>query len=170
MELLKFKGRVRDGAGKYRELQLPGEGELRTPIRNWPKTVYRGSLNIQIEPNGYPSRFVAEFPNKRISNLDSRKFAPEAEFDYNVIPNNSLPPTQALPDRGRPQIWRARIINLSTGESERCWVLRRRHSRMREDTFECVAGVRLRDALSLSNDDCVELEIEGQWVDTTEHT
>ena len=163
VETLNFVGRVRDGAGRYKELELPGRDDLPVSIRDWPATVCRGSLNVQIEPDGYPARFVKEFPDKRISNLDSRRFEPEAELDYDVIPNNSLPPTMQLPDRGRPQVWRATLSKKDAGEPLQCWVLRRRHSRMREDTFECVSGVRLRDALDLSNGDLVELAIEGSW-------
>lgn len=163
MDFLRFTGRVRDGAGLYKELELPGQSDLPIDIRDWPETVCPGSLNVQIERDGYPTRFVEEFPDRRVSNLDSRRFEPEAELDFDVIPNNSLTPTEQLPDRGRPQVWRAKLTKISTGESEQRWVLRRRHSRMREDTFECVAGVRLRDALSVETGDQVELVIAGRW-------
>jgi len=161
---LRFVGKVQDGASGFRRLQLPGcSGDCQL-VPDWPEDLYRGSLNVQIDTNGYPKKFVEVFGDTQMRNLDSRKFLPAAELDYDVIPNNSLPPERNRPpDRGRPQIWRATLRNLATGDTALCWVLRRRHSTMRQDTLECVAGVRLRDALTLETGDAVELVVEGTW-------
>lgn len=163
---MRFVGRVKDGANLFNQLKLPGAGEGCGLIRDWPGEVHKGSLNVRIDADGYPERFVAEFDGRKISSFDSRRFLPAAELESDIISNNTLSPTQALPDRGRLQIWRAFLKKVGSGRQVQCWLLRRRRSTMREDTIELVAGIGLRDALSLENDDKVEVLIEGTWVPT----
>jgi hypothetical protein len=163
IDTLRFVGRVRDGAGQYSILELPGQTKIGGRVRDWPDQLQAGSLNVQVDAHGFPSRFVEAFGSTSIWNLDTRRFRPEAELDWDDIANNTLRPTRDQPDRGRPQVWRAHLTKIDSGDTVQCWVVRRRYSRMRRDTFECVAGVRLRDALSLENGDQVELIIEGIW-------
>jgi CTP-dependent riboflavin kinase len=160
---MRFVGRVKDGIGQYSIMMLPGEASIQGLIRDWPEQPQPGSLNVRVDPNGFPARFLKEFGDPSIWNLDTRRFRPEAELSYDVIPNNTLVPRPGQPDRGRPQIWRAYLTKIESGESIQCWVLRRMHSKVRKDTLECVAGSRLRDALRLENDDQVELIVEGSW-------
>jgi hypothetical protein len=163
IETLNFVGRIRDGVSKFSGLILPGKGDITVAIRDWPTELAPGSLNVQVESDGFPARFVKEFGDTSNTHLDSRRFMPEAELGFDVIPNNTLAPTPQQPDRGKLQIWRAHLTNIETGKTIQCWVLRRIGSTINQDVLECVSGKHLRAALSLNSNDRVTLEIEGQW-------
>ena len=163
IDTLKFVGRVRDGVSKFSGLILPGKDDIAVTIPDWPTKLEPGSLNVQVEPDGYPSRYLTEFGDTSNTHLDSRKFKPEAELEYSVIKNNTLTPTPEQPDRGNLQIWRAYLTKIKAGHGIQCWVLRRVHSTINQDVLECVSEKHLRTSLSLNSNDKVMLEIEGQW-------
>lgn len=163
IDILRFVGRIRDGKGEFSGLALPGKNDIAVTIRDWPIQLEPGSLNVQVEQDGFPSKYIKEFGDTSNSHLDSRRFKPEAELDYDVIPNNTLTPTPQQPDRGNLQIWQAHLTRIETGNRIQCWVLRRAHSTINHDVLECVSEKHLRTALALCTDDKVTLEIEGQW-------
>ena len=111
-DLLRFVGRVRDGICEFSGLALPGKDDIPAKIKDWPTDLEPGSLNVQVERDGFPAKYIKEFGDTSNSHLDSRKFKPEAELDYDVIPNNALSPTSQQPDRGNLQIWRAHLTKI----------------------------------------------------------
>jgi hypothetical protein len=164
IETLIFVGRICDGLSKFSGLILPGQRDIAVTIQDWPTVLAPGSLiNVQVEPDGFPARFVKEFGDTSNTHFDSRKFKPEAELEYSVIRHNLLTPTPQQPDRGNLQIWRTYLTKIETGNGIQCWVLRRVHSTINQDVLECVSGNHLRTELSLNSNDRVMLEIEGQW-------
>ena len=78
--------------------------------------------------------------------------------------NTLAPKPGEREDKGNAQIWRANLTKIESGQSVQCWVLRRIGSIM-PYRLECVAGVKLREILSLPEEayDSVELIVEGRW-------
>ena len=163
---LRFIGKVIKGAGKFsEEIIVPGNADIPDLIRDWPDELQPGTLNVLIDSSGFPARYVSEFDSAETHHLDTRRFQPEAELPHSKIGNNTLSPKPGeRPDKGNAQIWRACLTKIETGISAECWVLRRICSQMPK-RLECVAGVKLRDVLSLreEDNDAVELVIEGKW-------
>ena len=165
MATLRFNGIVRSGIGKFSgQLTLPTRLELSAPIRDWPDAPQAGSLNVRMQPSGFPSEFLKVFGQVDVRNLDSRRFAPEAELKWHEIGGNTLPPVPDRSDRGNAQVWRAILRNLNSGFERPCWVLRRIGSGLSQD-LELVAGEKLRDSLGLVDGTPVEVEMEGSWID-----
>jgi hypothetical protein len=163
--VLRFIGVVRPGIGKFaKQLELPKRESLSTVIRDWPDVPQPGTLNVRVQ-DGFPAEFIAAFGQPDVRLLDSRRFAPEAELNWQEIGSNTLPPQPNRPDRGNAQVWRATLRNLSTGAECLCWALRRIGSGLSVD-FELVAGDKLRERLALSDGTPVEIDLEGQWIDT----
>lgn len=161
MDLLSFRGVIRDGAGLFaKEIEIPGAGELSIPIRDWPDTIEPGTLNVRILE--YPDNFEERFGAEDIRRLDTRRFKPEAEIPQHEIGNNTLMPSSDDPDRGNAQVWRATLRSDRTGNQCLCWVVRRIGSGMVR-VLECVAGEHLRTSMKLRNEDEVRLVVEGSW-------
>jgi len=163
---LRFIGKVIKGAGKFsEEIILPGNADIPGLIRDWPDKMQPGTLNVLMETSGFPSRYIEEFGDTETRHLDSRRFKAEVELPHYKIGNNTLSPKIGeRPDKGNAQIWRANLTKIESGASVQCWVLRRICSKM-PYRLECVAGMKLRDILSLreEDNDSVELVIEGRW-------
>lgn len=151
---LRFIGKVIKGAGKFsEEIILPGNADIPGLIRDWPDKMQPGTLNVLFDSSGFPDRYVSEFGSAETHHLDTRRFQPEVELPHCKIGNNTLSPKNGeRPDKGNAQIWRAQLTRFETGMSIQCWVLRRICSRMPK-RLECVAGVNLRDVLSLREED-----------------
>lgn len=137
--------------------------------RNDPRLAKRAgaghTLNVLIDDYGFPPEFVDRF-GKRVEALDQRQFLPEVELPYDRIGNNTLAPKAGdREDKGNAQIWRAHIKKIESGQVLQCWVLRRIGSNM-PSRLECVAGVKIREALNLleESNDPVEVVVEGRWV------
>lgn len=156
---------MRPGIGKFsKQLVLPSGSNLSKPIRDWPEVPQPGTLNVRVK-DGFPPEFIEAFGQPNVQMLDSRRFKPEAELDWKEIGNNTLPPLPNCPDRGNAQVWRATLRNLNTGAECLCWALRRIGSGLSVD-FELVAGVKLRDQLALIDGTPVEIDLQGEWIDT----
>jgi hypothetical protein len=166
MDTVRFVGVVVKGCGKFSvQLRLPTKDQLSVAIRDWPAIAAAGTLNVHVEPSGFPLEYLANFKEPSFRHLDSRRFAPEAELPWADIGNNTLPPLPERPDRGRAQVWRASITNLRTKDLRICWMLRRMGSGLRSQ-LELVAHENLRAALTLLDGSPVEVTIEGAWVVT----
>jgi hypothetical protein len=162
---LRFKGVVRAGIGKFsKQLILPKRSSLSREIRDWPDVPQPGTLNVRVK-DGFPAEFLEAFGQSNVQLLDSRRFAPEAELNWQEIGGNTLPPQPHRPDRGNAQVWRATLRNLTTGAECLCWALRRIGSGLSVD-FELVAGEKLRDKLALADGAPVEIDLYGEWIDT----
>ena len=161
-DLLVFQGIVARGAEKFgEELVVPGSADLPVAIEDWPENLEPGTLNVKIKD--YPPSFLEAFgSNADVKHLDTRRFEPEVELPYDAIENNTLPPTPDFPDKGRAQIWRAKLGSGGNSEGQLCWVLRRIGSGY-ANVLECVAGVHLRTTLGVENGDVVSLAMEGTW-------
>ena len=162
---LRFKGLVRPGMGKFsKKLVLPSRSSLSKEIRDWPDVPQPGTLNVRVK-DGFPAEFINAFEQPNVQLLDTRRFAPEAELDWTEIKGNTLPPQPDRTDRGNAKVWRAKLRNLSTGDECSCWVLRRIGSGLSVD-IELVAGEKLRDRLALIDQTPVEIDLDGEWIDT----
>lgn len=161
---MQFSGVVSKGVGRFAaELILPTQERLSFPVRDWPTVPVPGTLNVRIDTSTFPDKFLSVFGGTSLKHLDSRRFAPEAELPWTDIGNNTLPPTINSRDRGRAQIWRSTIRNVSSDVASLCWVFRRIGSGI-SNALELVAGVKLRSALGLVDGTRVEVLMEGRWV------
>ena len=164
-DTLLFIGKAIEGSGRFsKDLIVPGNSEIPGLIRDWPDELEPGSLNVLIDKTGFPEEFESKF-GQRTEGFDERRFIPEAELHHSQIGNNTLAPKPGeREDKGNAQIWRANLTKIESGQSLQCWVLRRIGSIM-PYRLECVAGVKLREILSLPEEayDSVELIVEGRW-------
>jgi hypothetical protein len=164
-DTLRFVGKTIKGSGCFsKQLHVPGESAIPGLIRDWPEELERGTLNVLIDQNGFPQKFTNTF-GSQIGGLDQRQFLPEVELHHSKIGNNTLAPKEGdREDKGNAQIWRAYLTKTESRQTLQCWVLRRIGSNM-PFRLECVAGVKIREALNLPEEvnDRVELTIEGEW-------
>jgi hypothetical protein len=143
---IKFSGVIVKGVGRYVELHVPGRDEIHQAPSDWPITLQKGSLNVRISPDGYPSLFAELGLPNSIKSLDQRPFPPTFEIAQHEFGNNQLRPEPSMPDKGSAQVWRAK---LTSGEiSYACWVLRRHGSGVGEQ-LELLSEVHLRTTLQL---------------------
>lgn len=160
---LVFHGFVKSGGGRFsNELVVPGASKSSVIIRDWPERLQPGTLNVRVDR--FPDTYVQKFGQPDIRHLDSRMFLPEAELHHSEIANNTIRPQLGQPDRGNAQIWRALLTKLESCFQVQCWVLRRIGSNLSVD-LELVSGSHLRNALSLSDNDRIAVEVEGVWGD-----
>ena len=160
METIIFKGHITNGIGKYIELHIPGHNEIIQAPCDWPESLQKGSLNVRIDVNGYPSSFADYGLSPTIRELDSKLFIPEFEIAQSEIGDNSLEPTDDMLERGKAQVWRASLR--TTNESISCWVLRRLGSSLL-DQLELLSQNHLRTAFNLYNGQDVEVHMQGHW-------
>ena len=146
MEAIEFKGKVGSGVGKYVELHVPGRGELPQSPDDWPWVLCKGSLNIHVDPDGYPELFDEIGLPRTTRSLDQKPIACSFEIGQSEFGNNKLQPTETMPQRGAAQVWRAILI--ANEQKIACWVVRRYGSGLR-DQLEVVSDLHLRTAYGL---------------------
>ncbi len=151
MNVLVFQGAIISGIGRYSDLMIPGRDELPQAPGDWPKTLYRGSLNIKIDPEGYPREFEAFCGPRKVPFLDTGFFPPEFTIHRDQIVNNKLEPRPNCERRGHAQVWRAHVKVVDTSTTFDCWVLRRFGSGLC-DQLECVSEDHLRSRHNLQDD------------------
>ncbi len=123
MNVIRFSGLIGDGVGRYVELHVPGRNEIPQAPPDWPITLQKGSLNVRINSDGYPSLFAELGLPNSVRSLDKNPFPPAFEIAQHEFGNNQLRPEPSMPHKGSAQVWRA---TLKSGEQHHaCWVLRR---------------------------------------------
>ncbi len=157
MEGIKFFGKICGGVGRYVELYVPGRNEIIQAPGDWPFTLYKGSLNVCIDSDGYPPVFSDTKLPDRVQSLDMKPFPPAFEIKHHQFGNNQLHPDSNMPNKGSAQVWRAILI--TDENSYPCWVLRRYGSRVGEQ-LELLSDVHMRTAYDLSNGQNVAVELE----------
>lgn len=64
--MLRSNGKIKDGRKGFYPLELPSGGGSCPLIPAWPEFLSRGSLDVHIEPDGFPSRLVDELDDTQI--------------------------------------------------------------------------------------------------------
>ena len=148
METIAFEGKITSGVGRHIELHVPGCEDLPQAPKDWPAVLCKGSLNIRIDPDGYPELFEEiGLPNSAKS-LDKKPIECSFEIGQFEFGNNQLVPTDEMPQKGSAQVWRA--ILTTTEQRIACWVLRRYGSGLR-DQLEIVSDAHLRTDYGLTD-------------------
>jgi hypothetical protein len=136
--------------GQFSKLVIPGKSALADPPTDWPEAFCPGSLNVQVDPRGYPPN-LPEVPGKPgVQRLDLKIIPPLFLIPAEHIANNGLVPTDADPDVGIGQIWRAKIRALRNKAEVNCWVFRRVGSGA-TDQLEIISTEHLRSKYGLLN-------------------
>lgn len=164
MDELKFFGVICDGIGQFSTLGIPGREELNHAPDDWPDSLYRGSLNVRVEPHGYPDAFGERGLASSVESLDSGRFQPSFEIPRDQIENNLLFPRLEVPRGGDAQVWRAvlhRVTDPCTAVV--CWLFRRFGARVGEQ-LELVSRERLKDR-GFPNRTAVTVHVLGRWRD-----
>ncbi len=165
VESLKFRGVYAEGHNAFSKLiQIPGHCDFTRAIPGWPAVMHPGTMNVRINPDGFPQELISRFGSKSVRHFDSRLFKPIAEIPAQAIGGNTLLPNEECPDRGNGQVWSATIIELRSQDSIGCWLFRRIGSGY-EDVLELVAEKSISSALALKIGDPVTIVIHGTWVD-----
>jgi len=140
-------------------LRVPGRLDISYATGDWPETLAPGTLNFKYQelPPALATRGWTD-----IRELDRRQFAALFEIPQDEIVGNTLRPGSAGGEKGRAQVWRARL-ETDNGSID-CWVLRRIGSGY-SDVLELVSAIRIRDALSLTEDRRwpATLHVQGSW-------
>ena len=90
-EPLEFAGRYEKGKGWFSKvIQMPGECEVTKIIDGWPASVHPGTMNVKIDPGGFPHALISRFGTKSVQHLDSRLFRPITEIPAHAIGGNTL--------------------------------------------------------------------------------
>jgi hypothetical protein len=149
LDTLIFHGVIAKGVGKYAELHVPGKNEIDQVPADWPLVLCKGSLNVRVNPSGYPAFFATRgLPNK-VSSLDQNCFPSCFQIAHDRFGNNQLRPTTTDPRRGTAQVWRASLD--ANGHHIACWVLRRYGSAL-VDVLELLSDKHLRQKYGLADD------------------
>jgi hypothetical protein len=148
MEPIVFKGHIAKGVGRYVELHVPGRDEIPQAPSDWPKVLCKGSLNVQIAPDGYPLLFNEKGLQNSTKSLDANCYPCTFEIAQHEFRNNKLAPNAAMPKRGSAQVWRA--VLKANGHDIECWVLRRYGSGL-ADQLELLSEKHLRTEYELKD-------------------
>ncbi len=163
-QFLRFKGVYTEGHNVFSKIiQIPGHCNFTKPIEGWPAVMHLGTMNVKINPDGFPQELISHFGSNSVKHFDSRRFKPKAEIPAHAIGGNTLLPTEACPDKGNGQVWSATII-IEQNRMD-CWVFRRIGSGY-EDVLELVAEESISVALGLEYGDPVTVMMYGTWADS----
>lgn len=159
MRTLEFTGKVRSNKGRFHEdMVVPGRVALSSAPDDWPTELASGTLNVQINDEGFPDDFGEIGDGRGVKKFDEGRFPPAFVIPQSEIIGNTLKPKEGKPHRGTGQVWRAELRNLTTGESAKCWMLRRINSGIAAQ-IELVSEYRLRDRLRLSDETPVRVTV-----------
>ena len=165
---LEFRGVYEEGYNVFsKTIQIPGHCDFTKRIEGWPAVMHRGTMNVKINPDGFPQELISHFGSKSVKHFDSRRFKPIEEIPAHAIGGNTLLPTEVCPDKGNGQVWNATITELKSRKQNRmdCWVFRRIRSGY-GDVLELVAGESISSALDLEYGDPVKVVMYGTWADS----
>jgi hypothetical protein len=165
MGTLIFKGRITTNSRQYAKLLFPDSNELSGAPDDWPgRNLYRGSLNVTINDDGFPTKWDRFGKLPKVKRLDSKLFAPEFVIPGRTIENNILTPQRTgLPDGGDAQVWRANLRVDETSEEVDCWLVRRIGSGV-GNYLELVSESFLRSKLNLEDGTRVTVTVTGVLV------
>ena len=172
MRKLEFIGTVRSNMGRFaKEMVIPGKDGFFLPPPDWPTTLAPGTLNIGITE--FPGGFDELGNGDGLKKLDEGKFRAAAVIPPWRISGNTIQPTPGDPTRGTAQAWRAELQAISTGQTAKCWMLRRTGSSLASQ-IELVAEEHLRSSLNLADGTAVmvtvcEAETKGKLPTPTEY-
>jgi hypothetical protein len=160
LDELIFEGAVVGGLGRFgREMEVPGRALLSDAPPDWPESIARGTLNFELDELPAPLR------DRRWSNIkrfDRREFVAAFEIPRNAIRANTLRPEPGSPEKGRAQLWRARLE--AEQRTATCWVLRRIGSGY-ATVLELVSDRRIREEIGLpiGRNWPARLRMYGSW-------
>jgi hypothetical protein len=160
LDELTFEGAVVGGLGRFGlEIGVPGRAQLPDAPEDWPESLARGTLNFRVHELAASLRDRG-WPD--IQRFDRREFAAAFEIPHNALRSNTLGPEPGAPEKGRAQVWRARLEAEQRAAS--CWVLRRIGSGY-ADVLELVSGQRLREEIGLpiGTNWQAQLRMYGSW-------
>lgn len=155
VDRIEFKGVVTDGLGRYGKLAFPRKADMLDVIpSDWPDNMFRGSLNITIDRDGFPPELNDMGEGRGITRLDNRHFKPAFSIPQDMIGNNTIGPRSGQPDRGIAQVWRAAVQVEKNGACIPVWAARRIGSAY-TDVMEVMSEHKLRDRFGLVTGDKV---------------
>src|SRR5260221_6277831 len=94
MRKLDFIGTVRSNQGEFSgQMVIPGRGGLVFSPTDWPMQLTPGTLNIQVNHDGFPVGFDEIGEGDGLIKLDKGEFKPEFAIPPWRISGNTLQPT-----------------------------------------------------------------------------
>ena len=148
MQILVFTGKVISNQGKFsQEMVIPGQDELILVPDDWPMELAPGTLNIQINDDGFPKGFQE---SGGLTQLDEGKIKPDLAIPQRKIVGNTLASTPDSLLRGFAQVWRAELHVTATGQEMECWMFRLIGSSI-SSQIELVHDENLRTRMNLSD-------------------
>jgi hypothetical protein len=159
MRALEFIGTVRSHTGgTSREITLPGRAELLVAPADWPRQLAPGTLNIEIQSDGFPEGLEAIGKGEGLRKLDAGDFSAALVIPQRKIGGNPVLPDPEQPTRGFAQVWRATLQVIGAAQQTNCWMFRIIGS---DDTsqIELVDRDHLRTKLSLTDGTAVRVTI-----------
>jgi hypothetical protein len=160
LDELIFEGAVVGGLGRFgREMEVPGRALLSDAPLDWPESLARGTLNFRVRELAAPLR---DHRWSSIQRFDRQEFVAAFEIPQNAIRSNTLGPEPGAPEKGRAQLWRARLETEQGAAS--CWVLRRIGSGY-TTVLELVSERRIREEIGLpiGTNWPARLRMYGSW-------
>ena len=154
---MRFKGKITKGIGRHSELIVPGRTAIESPS-DWPDRLQPGSLNVRVDPDGFPATFDAMLNRRSVKNLDDGCLPPVFLILQADFGNNMLRATPEMPRRGVGQLWRA--VLQTDSHVIHCWVLRRIGSGLC-DQLELVSHEHIRSTYGLTDGQVVAVTLSG---------
>src|SRR5260370_18677487 len=106
MRKLEFIGTVQ---ANTQEMVIPGRDDLFLAPKDWPMQLAPGTLNIQVNDDGFPEGFEEIGKGDGLKKLDEGKFRAALVIPQRLIAGNPVKPDPDHPTRGFAQVWRAEL-------------------------------------------------------------
>jgi hypothetical protein len=172
MRNLEFIGIVRSNSGQFsQDLVFPGRDDLIVAPEDWPMQLAPGTLNIQIDDDGFPQGHEEFGKSNGLKALDEGKFRAALVIPQRLIAGNPVKPDPDRPTSGFAQVWRAELQVIATSQAATCWMFRIIDSDMLPQ-IELVAQEHLQSRLNLSDGMAVKVTVweqESNWKPKTPH-
>jgi hypothetical protein len=169
MRKLEFIGTVQ--ADTTPELIIPGRADLFLAPEDWPTQLAPGTLNIQINDDGFPARLAEIGTGDGLRSLDGGKFRAALVIPQRKLQGSTLKPDADHPTKGFAQVWQAELQVIATGQEATCWMFRVIGSDNLSQ-IELVDQENLRRRLNLSYGMAVKVTVweqESNWKPKTPH-
>jgi hypothetical protein len=159
MRTLEFTGIVCSNTGKFAvDMVLPGRDDLTLAPADWPKKLVPGTLNIDVNDDGFPKGFDEIGNGEGLSRLDDGRFRPALVIPERKITGDTLKADPDHPRRGTAGVWQAELRVIASGRARPCWLLRRIGSEITSQ-IELVAQGHLRSCLNLCDGTAVTVTV-----------